>query len=153
MTNDSKPQPAASVDRGALVRVLKEGWIRAMSDPGPDGQSNKINCQADALIAAGWHNQPEAVVREEDNVPDRIWANGLGVYGEYPGYGGTEYIRADLTTPSETAGDKVEALVRAGRNLMPYLRHVLRECDHSPTMPSAVDAFETALASIGGQRK
>ncbi len=61
-------------------------------------------------------------------------------------------LRALRTTPSETAGDKVEALVKAGRSLLPYLRHILCECDYSPTMPSAVDAFVAALDGIGGQR-
>jgi hypothetical protein len=38
--------------------------------------------------------------------PGRIWTNGLGSYGEYAGFIGTEYIRADL----------VKALVEAAQN-------------------------------------
>jgi len=44
------------------------------------------------------------------SAPERIWANGLGVYGEYAGFGGTEYVRADLCDPTQ---ERVRALIEA----------------------------------------
>ena len=50
--------------------------------------------------------------------PERIWTNGLGVYGEFAGFCGTEYIRADLARPTLTHAlelPEVKALVEACR--------------------------------------
>jgi hypothetical protein len=53
-----------------------------------------------------------------DNAPDRIWSNGLGVYGEYAGFGGTEYVRADLCDPMQD--ERVKALVEAVKSWDEY---------------------------------
>jgi hypothetical protein len=45
--------------------------------------------------------------------PERIWANGLGVYGEYGGFGGTEYAHADLLAAAEVRAEQAEARERA----------------------------------------
>jgi hypothetical protein len=74
------------------------------------------------------------------SAPDRIWSNGLGVYGEYAGFGGTEYVRADLCDPMQD--ERVKALVEAVKG-MPQDWYD-DNCDCKPC-----DALRAALRDMG----
>lgn len=179
------PQPAASVDREALIDTLGEALYVIYGDY---RAGNDAECVADALIAAGWHNRPEAVVRNEA-LRERVRELGNQIHNLGCEYQNNEKLSERLgelrseawnlarcTTPSETADDKVEALVA----LLHRWQDVATNCEitsgvcccgdnmgnhagpmisnHSPldegeyVAERLVSDTAAALASIGGQR-
>ena len=155
---------AASVGREALVKVIYDALDFDMT-----GRGTAVEI-ADALIAAGMVNRPEAVVRDEafTYVVDRLKHEAVISPGltyadavEIAEYRIAESFRSTTplrTTPSETAGDKVEALVDEARETVSSMCEGF--CDNLPSRDTyypdmsidcSVCKLRAAIASIGGQ--
>lgn len=92
---------------------------------------------------------------DNNSAPERIWANGLGVYGEYAGFGGTEYIRADIRAalqPTEAvakpfkmaiSNDTLKQMIESDPD------NVECEAGYLATPPTDNTALVTAVQALG----